>query len=98
LSGAASRPTPTGGTIPATIRLTLPDLNARVTFDDTQTQQTGTNRVFTSPSLEPGKSYTYKVRATWTENGQETTSTKDVLIQAGRTTTVDFRDQVATGE
>jgi uncharacterized protein (TIGR03000 family) len=97
-SGAVSQLAPANGSNPATIRLTLPDPNARVSFDDTRTQQTGTNRLFTSPTLEPGKFYTYKVRATWTENGQETTRTKDVVIQAGRTTTVDFRDQVASGE
>jgi uncharacterized protein (TIGR03000 family) len=69
----------------------VPDPNARVSFDDTQTRQTGTERVFNTPALDPDKSYTYTVRATWMENGQEVTRKKDIRVQAGRDITVDFR-------
>jgi uncharacterized protein (TIGR03000 family) len=95
-SGAVSRPAPANGSNLATIRISVPDANARVSFDDTPTQQVGTDRVFTSPTLELGKFYTYTVHATWQENGQEMTGTKSIQVQAGRTTTVDFRDVVET--
>jgi uncharacterized protein (TIGR03000 family) len=95
-SGAVSQPAPANGSNLATIRLSVPDPNARVSFDDTLTRQVGTDRVFTSPTLESGKFYTYRVRATWQENGQEMTGTKDIRVQAGRTTTINFRDLVET--
>jgi uncharacterized protein (TIGR03000 family) len=75
----------------ATIRVEVPDPNARVYFDDAQTQQGGTDRVFMSPPLDPNKTYTYTVRATWMDNGKEVSRNKDVKVQAGRATMVDFR-------
>ena len=75
----------------ATVHVVVPDPNAKVYFDDTLTTQTGLERVFTTPSLDPAKSYTYTVRATWMENGNEVSRTRDVRIQAGQPTMVDFR-------
>jgi uncharacterized protein (TIGR03000 family) len=69
----------------------VPDPNARVFFDDAPTQQQGTDRVFTTPPLDPNKTYSYTVRATWTENGREINRSKDVRVQPGRTAMVDFR-------
>ena len=84
---------PAGMSNRATVRVALPNPNAKVYFDDETTTQSGTNRVFNSPTLEPDKSYTYTVRATWMEDGKEVTRTKDVKVQAGRAATVDFRMQ-----
>jgi uncharacterized protein (TIGR03000 family) len=77
----------------ATIRVQLTDPNARVTFEDATTTQTGRDRVYSSPPLDPSKAYSYTVRATWTEDGKEVTRTKDVKVQAGREATVDFREE-----
>ncbi len=77
----------------ATIRVMVPDASARVYFDDTMTQQSGMDRVFTSPSLDTGKSYTYSIRATWMANGKEVSTSKDIKVQAGRMALVDFRTQ-----
>jgi uncharacterized protein (TIGR03000 family) len=77
----------------ATIRVQLTDPNSRVTFEDATTTQTGRDRVYTSPPLDPSKSYTYTVRATWTEDGKEVTRTKDVKVQSGREATVNFREE-----
>jgi uncharacterized protein (TIGR03000 family) len=93
-TGAVSRPTSANGSNAATVRVSVPNTNARVTFDDVPTRQAGADRVFVSPKLELGKFYTYTVRATWQENGQEMTRTKEVQVQAGRTTAVDFRGPV----
>jgi uncharacterized protein (TIGR03000 family) len=82
---------PTGTSNQATVRVLLPDANAKVTFDDTATTQTGTDRVFNTPALDPAKSYSYTVQATWMEGDKEVTRKKDVRIAAGANTTVDFR-------
>jgi uncharacterized protein (TIGR03000 family) len=76
----------------ATILVRLPDPEARVAFDDTPTRQTGEVRTFRSPPLDPAKTYTYTVRATWMENGREVTRSKDVKVEAGQGATVDFRE------
>jgi uncharacterized protein (TIGR03000 family) len=87
---------PEQNTNQATIRVLVPDPNAKVTFDDSTTQQTGTDRLFTSPQLDPTKTYSYTVKATWMENGKEATGSQDVKVQSGRQATVDFR--TATGD
>jgi uncharacterized protein (TIGR03000 family) len=88
------RPTPANGA--ATVHVVVSDPEARVYFDDTKTVQTGENRTFTSPPLDPNKSYTYTVRATWMENGREVTHSEDVKVQAGSDATVDFRGRRKT--
>jgi uncharacterized protein (TIGR03000 family) len=75
----------------------VPDPNAKVTFDDSTTQQMGTDRLFTTPTLDPSKTYSYTVKATWMENGKEATRSQEVKVQPGRQTTVDLRT-AATGE
>jgi uncharacterized protein (TIGR03000 family) len=81
---------PTPLTNEAAIRVRVPDPEARVSFDDALTRQTGDERTFTSPPLSPGKTYTYTISATWLENGREVTRSKDVKVEAGRAATVDF--------
>jgi uncharacterized protein (TIGR03000 family) len=51
---------------------------------------TGTERRFVSPPLVPGKSYTYEVRARWSENGRPIERVRHVTVLANETTTVDF--------
>jgi uncharacterized protein (TIGR03000 family) len=64
--------------------------DARVWFENTPTTSTGPVRQFDSPPLAPGQRYTYEVRATWSENGQEVTQTQRVGITAGARVEVDF--------
>jgi uncharacterized protein (TIGR03000 family) len=82
---------PSLGGADTTIRVDVPDPNARVFFDDTPTRQQGMDRVFSSPLLDPNKTYTYTIRATWNDNGREVTRSQDVRVQAGQSATVDFR-------
>jgi uncharacterized protein (TIGR03000 family) len=79
-----------------TIRVLVPDPNAKVTFDDSTTQQMGTDRLFITPQLDPNKTYSYTVKATWMENGKEVTRSQEAKVQPGRQVTVDFR--TATGD
>ena len=63
---------------------------AQVLFNDTPTQQTGTDRVFTTPPLDPSKQYTYNVTARWTENGRPVTASRTIAVIPGRTVDVDM--------
>jgi uncharacterized protein (TIGR03000 family) len=75
---------------PAAIQIrTTP--TARVWFDGTATTQTGTVRTFSTPPLEPGKTYSYKVRACWLEDGRPTVRTRTVEVASGGTAEVDLR-------
>jgi uncharacterized protein (TIGR03000 family) len=65
--------------------LVAPD--AKVWFDGAETTQSGSERVFATPTLEPGRSYTYQVRA----EGSNGAKTKQVSFYAGDTVTVDLR-------
>jgi uncharacterized protein (TIGR03000 family) len=74
----------------AMLQLRVPE-NAEVWFEGDKTSQTGSVRHFVSPSLEPGKTFTYDVRARWTDaSGQPVDRTKQVKVQAGARVGVDF--------
>jgi uncharacterized protein (TIGR03000 family) len=77
----------------ALIRVMVPDPNATVWFQGSETEQRGTLRTFVSPELESGKNYWYTVRASWTENGQKVTRTKQVQVHPGQVTTVNFMER-----
>src|SRR5689334_13899837 len=69
---------------PATIRLRLPFANARVMIDEMQTRQTGTERVFVSPPLQPDRGYSYTIKVIWEPNNYTTiTRTRKVAVKAG---------------
>jgi uncharacterized protein (TIGR03000 family) len=68
--------------------------DADVWFNGTKTRQTGANREFESPTLTPGKTYGYDIKARWMGDDGEVTRTKHVTIRAGDHKTVDFRNEV----
>jgi uncharacterized protein (TIGR03000 family) len=73
----------------ATIDVRVPP-DAQVWFDGDPTSQRGSDRVFSSPPLEPGKTYHYNVRVRFTQNGQPVERTRRVEVRAGQRTNVDF--------
>jgi len=73
----------------AYIRVHVPG-GAAVSFDGSPTQQTGTDRLFTSPPLASGGVYTYNVSARWTANGKEHEETRTVRVIPGQTVAVAF--------
>jgi len=75
------------------LQVRVPDANARVWIDDHATQQTGMDRQFISPAVERGKKYSYKVKATWVENGKEVSREKQVSVQAGQPNFVNFTNE-----
>ena len=74
----------------ANIRVIVPDPQARVWFDGNATSQTGTDRLFHSPLLTIGSTYSYQIRASWMQGGREVTQEKTVSATPGQTTVVDF--------
>jgi uncharacterized protein (TIGR03000 family) len=80
---------------PATIIVLLPKVNARLTVDGAATTQKGKTRKFTTPPLEPGKKYTYKLVATWVDppTASDVIRTKEVTVEAGKTVEADMRKE-----
>ncbi len=74
----------------ARIQVLVPDPDAQVWFDGKATSSKGLKRNFETPDLIPGKTYTYKVRAAWTEAGQPRTAEREVEVSAGQHVTIDF--------
>lgn len=57
---------------------------ASLTIDGEQTQQRSATRTFTTPSLEPGKTYTYTLRAELNRDGRTIRDSKKVEVRAGQ--------------
>jgi uncharacterized protein (TIGR03000 family) len=64
--------------------------NAELWFEGMQVPGSGNLRKFTSPELDPLKSYTYDVRASWYENGRVITQAQRLLVRSGDRLTVTF--------
>jgi len=64
---------------------------ATVTLSGTQADRTSGVRMFTSPPLDPNKTYTYRAKATWTDqSGKSMTREKEVDVRAGQQVTIDL--------
>lgn len=72
---------------PATIIVSLP-ADAKLKFDETVTESTSALRVFTSPALEPGKTYSYTLTAEIVRDGQLRSVREEVTVRAGAETRV----------
>lgn len=79
-------PEPTEG---ATLRVKLPP-DATLTIDTVPTRQVGANRLFVTPPLAPGKTFTYQLEATWREAGEEKKLSLIAIVRAGQQTVLDF--------
>ncbi len=77
----------------AWVRIRVPSPSARVWFDGTQTSQQGTDRLYVTPPLDPSKSYSYTIRASWMDNGQEVSREKVVTVTPGKEATADFTER-----
>jgi len=72
------------------LRINVPIPDAKVWIENQPTQQMGLNRLFISPPLDPQKEYTYSVRASWMQNGQEVTQEKTLSARTGQEVTANF--------
>ena len=69
--------------------------DAQLWFENQPTTETGSVRIFNSPPLQPGHSYTYDVRAQWRQGSQTVTRHRQVEISPGDRISVDFRQPAA---
>jgi uncharacterized protein (TIGR03000 family) len=84
------RSLPDLGARPALIDVFLPP-QATLTFQGLATTEQGGIRVFQSPPLEAGRTYSYDIRATWrTDDGRDVARNKRLTVSAGDHATVDF--------
>ncbi len=72
----------------------VPVKDAQVWFGDWQTPQKGFERSFDSPPWEPGKSYSYRVRVRWRENGKDIERSRNVILEAGQEVVLDFTSPI----
>jgi uncharacterized protein (TIGR03000 family) len=85
-----------GGSLILSVKVPQPAAEVRV--NGRPTAQTGTDRIYETPPLEAGKSYTYTVTARWMERGQVFEMSKAVTGTPGEVVRVDFGTTViATG-
>jgi len=73
----------------ARIVVSLP-ADAQLTIDGEQTPTVAGTRVYATPVLEPGFSYSYTVRAVVVRDGQKLVETKEVVVRPGEETRVNF--------
>jgi uncharacterized protein (TIGR03000 family) len=88
-NGAA--PPPMGPAAAAKVEVIVPDPAAEVFFDGQKTNRTGTMRVYDTPTLTPGKTYSYQVSAHWTQDGRSIRQQRTIFVNAGGTAVVNFR-------
>jgi uncharacterized protein (TIGR03000 family) len=86
----SSAPAALQGAAPANVVVQVP-ADAEVWFDDHKTKQSGGQRTFTSPPLQPGRTFTYEVKARWTQDGKPVERTQTIKVQGGETSQVEFR-------
>jgi uncharacterized protein (TIGR03000 family) len=81
--------------VPVTVTVTV-QRDAKVWFEDSPTTTTGTAREFLTSPLQPGGRYTYRVRATWEQNGQTVSQTQTVSVIPGQNLRIAFPMQSTT--
>jgi uncharacterized protein (TIGR03000 family) len=89
---ALARPGPARAqAAPAPAEITvLVRADAEIFFEGKPTTQRGAERVFTSPPLDPGKTYYYDVLARWKANGETVERTRQVPVSSGARVRVSF--------
>jgi uncharacterized protein (TIGR03000 family) len=81
----------------AKLIVTLP-ADAKLTIDGKPTVSTSESRVFESPSLTPGKTFYYVLKATVVRDGKTETVTEKVAVRAGEDTRVKLEIPEAAAE
>jgi len=71
------------------MRVIVPTPDTRPWLEGRLMDQTGMERLFYSPPLQPGE-YIYTMRASWTDNGREVTREKQLTVRPGQEQTVFF--------
>jgi uncharacterized protein (TIGR03000 family) len=77
----------------AQVNVLLP-ADAEITIEGKKMSSTGSSRLFVTPTLEPGKTYTYDLHAMWMENGKEVIKDRKVSFKPDELVTVDLKAQL----
>jgi uncharacterized protein (TIGR03000 family) len=72
------------------VEVFVPDEEAQIWVDGRKTTSNGLHRVFASPPLEPGRTYSYTVTAAWNQGGRIVTEERKVDVSAGTVRRVNF--------
>jgi uncharacterized protein (TIGR03000 family) len=64
--------------------------DAKLTIDGMPTDSTSESRIFESPSLAPGKTFYYMLKATVIRGGKTQAVTRKVAVRAGQGTRVEI--------
>jgi uncharacterized protein (TIGR03000 family) len=72
--------------------------SAEILFDGELTKQSGTQRLFITPTLSAGKKYHYEIVARWMQDGKTVRHTRQVEVSAGATVHVNFLASLPTKE
>lgn len=80
--------------IATTIEVIVPE-EAELWFQSTRTKQAGNRRVFTTPPLPVGETFTYDVYARWIESGVERTVRETLIVRGGERLVVDLHAREA---
>jgi uncharacterized protein (TIGR03000 family) len=75
---------------PIKLEVLVPTPNTKVFIDNQETTSTGLQRYFNSPSLLGRDTYTYSIRAEWTDGENKVTHTKQVSGRPGDQVRVEF--------
>jgi uncharacterized protein (TIGR03000 family) len=87
-----TNPDPNANPNAVALEVKVPE-NAELWVDGTKTTQTSDLRHFVSPPVDPGKTYTYTLRARWTDpSGKVIDRTKKIDVKAGARLGVDFNN------
>src|SRR5262245_14511022 len=80
--GWAATAQPGAKDAPAEITIIVP-ADAEVFFDGNPTKEKGTERLYVTPPLVVGKTYSYEVRARWEDGGKPVERTRKVEVTGG---------------
>ncbi len=73
----------------------VPAADAKLFFNDKFVEQQGTERKLITPTLASGLTYSYRVRATWLENGQEKSQEQKLQAVPGQALNLAFGEVTA---
>jgi uncharacterized protein (TIGR03000 family) len=74
----------------ARLHVVVPANDAEVWFEGVKMKQTGRDRYYFSPALDPNSRYSYDVRVRWRDKQGEHSQNRRVTVTAGATQMLDF--------
>ena len=80
-----------GGAARAATLVVMLRSDAVLELENVQMDSSGSVRRFNIPSLDPGKEYPYRVKASWADGTRTRTAERTVRVRAGATVEVDLR-------